>query len=202
MFVRTGRASAALLACALTVACGQPPTKEMDLARQALEAARTAGAERYAAAELTAAQDALDKSIAAVANRDFKLALNHALDSHERAQAATRSAATAHAALRTRLDGALADATSRLASARTAVSAAARARASRRRAARAGTSLDTIDRDLQKARALLSADDLDAADTILSRVRARIVEVMVSLQPPGKPAAGRRPGTGAAAPTS
>ncbi len=187
MFSRFGRASAALLVCAAAVACGEPPTKEMDLARQAIEAARSAQAERYAPAELTAAQTAMDKSTAAVANRDFKLALNHALDSHERAKVASSAATAAHRDLRARLDASLTDVTSRLASARTTVGAAARVRSSRRAAARAGRVLDTIEKDLQKAGALVNADDLDAAETLLVRVSARITEVLGTL-----PAASRK----------
>lgn len=187
MFSRFGRASGALLLCAAAMACGEPPTKEMDLARQALETARSVQAERYAPDELTAAQTAMDKSTAAVSNRDFKLALNHALDSHERAQAASSLATAAHRELRERLDASLTDVTSRLASARATVGAAARARSSRRAAAKAGRTLDTIEKDLQKAGALVSADDLDAADALLGRVSVRVTEVLGTL-----PAAARK----------
>lgn len=181
MFSRFGRASAALLLCTAAVACGEPPTKEMDLARQTIEAARSAQAERYAPAELTAAQAAMDKSAAAVSSRDFKLALNHALDSHERAKTASSVATAAHRELRTRLDASLTDVTSRLASARTTVDAAARVRSSRRAAARTGRVLDMIEKDLQKAGALLGADDLDAADTLLARLSARMTGTLGAL---------------------
>ena len=187
MFSRFGQASAALLLCAAAVACGEPPTKEMDLARQTIKAARSAQAERYAPAELTAAQAAMDKSTAAVSNRDFKLALNHALDSHERAKTASSLATAAHRELRERLDTSLAEVTGRLASVRTTISAAARVRSSRRAAARAGRVLNTIEKDLQKAGALINADDLDAADTLLGRVSVRITEVSGTL-----PAASRK----------
>ncbi len=181
MFSRFGRASAALLLCAAAVACGEPPTKEMDLARQAIEAARSAQAARYAPAELTAAQAAMDKSTAAVSNRDFKLALNHALDSHERAKTASSVATAAHRELRERLDASLAEVTTRLATVRATVGAAARARSSRRAASKAGRVLDTIEKDLQKAGALVTADGLDAADTLLGRVSARITEISGTL---------------------
>ena len=187
MFSRFGRASAALLLCTAAVACGEPPTKEMDLARQTIESARSAQAQRYAPAELTAAQAAMDKSTAAVSNRDFKLALNHALDSHERAKTASSVATAAHRERRTRLDASLTDVTSRLASARTTVAAAARVRSSRRAAARTGRVLDMIEKDLQKAGTLINADDLDAADTLLSRVSVRITQVSGTL-----PAASRK----------
>src|SRR5687768_10694125 len=68
---------------ALCTACAEPPSKEMNQAQGAIDAARAAGAEQFAAAEFTAAVDALRRSEEAVAARDFRLALNHAIDSRE-----------------------------------------------------------------------------------------------------------------------
>ncbi|MEQ1896490.1 MAG: hypothetical protein ABL971_03770 [Vicinamibacterales bacterium] len=192
MFSRFGCAVAAVLVCVATVACGTPPTKEMDLARQAIEAARSAQAERYAPAELAAARTAIDKSAAAALNRDFKLALNHALDSHERAKTASSAATGAHRARRERLDASLSNVASTLASARTTVGAAARVRSSRRAAGRAEAALDTIDTDLQKARALVSEDDLDGADLLLNGVSTRIAQIVGALEPTRAPLAAKR----------
>jgi hypothetical protein len=74
-------------------ACGEPPDKEMQQAQGAIDAARAAGADVYAAGEFTAARDALTRAEDAVAARDYRLALGHALDSRERAQNAARLAA-------------------------------------------------------------------------------------------------------------
>ena len=64
----------------------------MQQAQGAIDAARAAGADRYAQRRVhSAAQDALKNAQDAVAQRDYRLALNYALDSRERAQnAATR----------------------------------------------------------------------------------------------------------------
>ena len=62
-------------------ACADPPDREMQLAEGAINAARAAGAETYAQEELTAAQEALKRAHEAVEIRDYRLALNHALDS-------------------------------------------------------------------------------------------------------------------------
>ena len=193
MFSRFGRAMAALVVSIVAVACGTPPTKEMDLARQAIGAARSVRAEQYAPTELAAAQTAIDKSTAAVSNRDFKLALNHALDSHERAKTASSVATGAHRERRARLDASLSRVTATLASARTTVAAAARVRANRRVAGRAEATLDTVNTDLQKARALVSEDDLDGADLVLNRVSAGIAAAVGTLQPKGAPTAAKRP---------
>ena len=100
MLVRPGaraRVRAARVVCALglvaTIACATPPQKEMDQAEGAITAARAAGAAQYAAEEFTAAEAALRRSHEAVGQRDYRQALNHALDARERAQTAAREAA-------------------------------------------------------------------------------------------------------------
>ena len=98
-----------------TVACGgDPPDKEIQAAETAINAARTAGADRYAAEEFTAAQEALTHAREAVDQRDYRLALNHALDSRERAETATAQAAVGVATARATADRAIADAETRL----------------------------------------------------------------------------------------
>src|SRR5215218_4597160 len=98
-------------------ACAEPPNKEMHQAQGAIEAARAAGAERYAAAELAAAVKALAQADTAATQRDYRLALNHALDSRERAQSAAREAATGRASARSRAERLLAEVTTALAAA-------------------------------------------------------------------------------------
>src|ERR1043165_445912 len=75
----TLRLSACIVAAVLVTACGDPPNKEMDQAQGAIDAARAAGADRYAATEYTAATDALKRSQDAVGQRDYRQALNEAL---------------------------------------------------------------------------------------------------------------------------
>jgi len=83
-----------LLACLLfSSACAEPPTKELDQAQGAIEAARAAGADRYAPDELKLATDALDRARVAVTQRDYRQALSHALDAKERAREAARTGA-------------------------------------------------------------------------------------------------------------
>ena len=49
----------ALVILILSASCAEPPSKEMNQAQGAIEAARAAGADRFAATELAAAVDAL-----------------------------------------------------------------------------------------------------------------------------------------------
>ena len=119
----------ALLACLVLVACGEPPDKEMHQAQGAIDAARAAGAETYAPDEFKAAVDALSHAQDAVAQRDFRLALNNALDSRERAQNAAKMAADQKAAARSAAERLLADVTSAIAVSAARLQAAEAARA-------------------------------------------------------------------------
>ncbi|HUF46985.1 MAG TPA: DUF4398 domain-containing protein, partial [Vicinamibacterales bacterium] len=83
----------------LAVACSEPPNKELDRAQGAIDAARAAGAERYAPASFTAATGALAEAHDAVNQRNYRLALSLAVDAGERAKAAAREAADTRAAM-------------------------------------------------------------------------------------------------------
>ncbi len=98
-----------LIISCLTAACAEPPNKEMHQAQGAIDAARAAGAEQYAAEELKAAIDALARAEAAVAQRDYRLALNHALDGRERAQNSAKAAVDGRAKARGDAERALAE---------------------------------------------------------------------------------------------
>src|SRR6476646_5120903 len=88
-------------------ACAEPPTKELNQAQGALDAARAAGAEQYAPDEYRGAAAALKAANDAVEQRDYRLALNDALDSRERAQNAARQAAVTRARVRSEVERAM-----------------------------------------------------------------------------------------------
>lgn len=130
MMSATRRLVFVLVICAglASAACGQPPDKEMQQAQGAIDAARAAGAAEYARDEFTAAQDALKRAEDAVAERDYRLALNHALDSRERAQNAAKQGADGKAAARVDADRALTALTAAVANLQTKLKAAEAAR--------------------------------------------------------------------------
>ena len=113
--VRFLRLLPVFVAFVLTAGCGDPPDKELHQAQGAIDAARAAGADKYAVEELKAAQDALDHGNTAVGDRDYRLALNYALDSRERAQNAAKMAADQKAATRSEAEHLLAEVTSAIA---------------------------------------------------------------------------------------
>lgn len=86
------RVAACLVLGLLLPACAEPPEKEHQQAIGALEAARAAGAETYAPAEFQDAQAALKSYATAVAQRDYRQALNNALEARDLAYDAAKQA--------------------------------------------------------------------------------------------------------------
>ena len=107
-FVRRLRLPLAFAAVLTSVACGDPPDKELQQARSAIESARVAGADLYAREEFSAAETALKSATDAVDQRDYRLALNRALDARERAQNAVQEAVSRKAVVRADASRALA----------------------------------------------------------------------------------------------
>jgi hypothetical protein len=156
-------------------ACEDPPNKEMQQARTAIEAARAGGADQYAKDEFTAAEDALTHATDAVAQRDYRLALNNALDALERAQNAKKEAADRKASAQTAAGQALAESATVLNDLRVQVKAAEghappRTLASARRAIADGETA------VQEARTAFAAGDYlraaDAAHALTAHLRA------------------------------
>jgi Domain of unknown function (DUF4398) len=85
--------SLAVTAALAVAGCGDPPDKEIEQAQGAIDTAKAAGADQYAQTEFAAAEDALKRAHEAVAQRDYRLALNNALDARERALAAAKESA-------------------------------------------------------------------------------------------------------------
>ena len=106
--LRVGR-RLVLVIVMLSAGCAEPPNKEINQAQGAIDAARAAGAERFAAAEYAAAGDALKRAEEAVVAGDYRLALSQALDSRERANNAAKLAVEARADARGQAERAIAE---------------------------------------------------------------------------------------------
>jgi hypothetical protein len=160
------RLAALLGALVFCAACSEPPQKELDRAQGAIDAARAAGAERYATPEFSAATGALKEAHDAVAQRDYRLALTKALDASERGQQAARQAADGKARARGDVERTITSVTTSLQQLQTLIKAeAARLPAPLLTSAkREATHTQTA---LQKARTLLDAEQyLDARDAL------------------------------------
>jgi hypothetical protein len=135
----------------LLVGCGTPPSREMDQAQGAIDAARAAGADRYAAEQYGAAVKALENAHNAVAQRDYRLALNHALDSRDRAQSAAKEAASQQAVLRSDAERRLGQVTALLDQARKRLASAESSRVPRRALSGARLAIGDAGKSLQEA---------------------------------------------------
>ena len=176
------RLLAALLLLFLVAGCSAPPQKEIDLAQGAIDAARAAGAEQYAAQQYTAATSALQQAHDAVGQRDYRLALTRALDAHDRAQDAAKGAADGKAQARGAAEGAVAAASASLAQIRSQIASVAAARIPERDLDTARRTAADAQAALQKARAAIASEDYLAARDAVKDVPARITAEIVALE--------------------
>ncbi len=177
------------------MACATPPSREMDQAQGAIDAARAAGADRYATEQYAAAVKALASAHEAVAQRDYRLALNHALESRDRAQTAAKEAAAQQAALRSAVERRLGEVTALLDQGRRRLGAAEAARLPRRALTAARAAIAEAESSLQKAGTdIQEGNYLESQKRLAesaSRLQSAIAEIDTVMKPRGKPA--RRP---------
>jgi hypothetical protein len=184
------------ISCAvvLTVACSAPPQKEIDRAQQAVDAAKAAGAEQYAPESFTEATAALQQSHEAVNQRDYRLALSRAVDASDRAQEAARAAAENKAKARSQAEAAVNAVNALVMHLQARLKVAEEVRVPSRELAPARATLKESEGALQKARALLAAENYPAAIQAVSgsdsqiRSETRVVEAAITLRTARRPA--------------
>lgn len=180
-------------AVVLSVACSAPPQKEIDRAQQAIDHARSAGAEQYAPQSFAEATAALQQSHEAVNQRDYRLALSRAVDASDRAEEAARSAADNKAKARTEAEAAVNAVNASVMHLQARLKAAAEARVPARELAPARETLKNGEATMQKARALLAAENYMAATQAVSqldeqiRSETRVVEAAITLRTARRP---------------
>jgi len=179
-----------LVACAMLLpACTNPPDKEMNQARGAIQAARAAGADQYAPDEYNTAVASLKRSEDAVQQRDYRQALNYALDSREQAENAARTAANQKAAVRSQAERDLHDLQPLLEEAHARLKAVDTPRSRRSRDLQAERqAVDAADASVQKARTAISREDYlgarDAIRGVADQLRATIRQMDAATQTP------------------
>jgi hypothetical protein len=161
--MRRAWALLALLVLFTTACGGDPPEREMQQAQDAIDAALAASADVYAAKELAAAEAALTSAGAAVVARDYRLALNHALDSRQRAQTAAKLAADGMAAARVEADRSITRAAMGVEGMRTRLKQSDVSRLPARTVAAVRASVVDADKRVQEARTALDRGDYKAA---------------------------------------
>ena len=184
----------ALIIAILSASCAEPPSKEMNQAQGAIDAARAAGADKFAAIELTAAIEALKRSEDAVAAGDYRQALSHALDSRGRAQAAAKMAVEGRADARGQAERAIAEVATLWARARAQLKAPDIARLNSKQLKTARATVEGVEKTLQEARAALKAEDYAGVTTALNgaavQLQAALSEIDAAASP--RPAPRRR----------
>jgi uncharacterized protein DUF4398 len=183
-----------IAAALLLSACAEPPNKEMDQAQGAIDAARAAGADEYADEQLTAAVTALKQSRDAVTQRDYRSALNYALESRDRAQNAAKQASEQRATVRGQVERALADLNALLARADRRVTLAESNRAPRRTITATKNVLAPARGAVQKASAAVARGEYAAAQRDLEGVEARVTAAIAEIEAatPSRPGRARR----------
>jgi hypothetical protein len=185
----------ALIATLIAAGCGTPPDKELQQAQTAIDAARAAGADRFAVEEYTAAQDLLTKARDAITQRDYRLALNHALDARERAQNAARDATGRMAEAKRDAETALADAATALGGANAALKTAETARVPRPVLTKAREGVADAETAVQEARTAASRGDYRGAIDVSTKATATLRQISKDLQAAAPQPAQRRRST-------
>jgi hypothetical protein len=184
-----GIAVTMVFASLLLAGCGSPPTREMDQAQGAIDAARAAGADRYATEQYDSSVKALKSAQDAVVARDYRLALNYALDSRDRAQGAAKEAASQQVTQRSGAERLLAEVAALLHSAKLQLTQAEEARLPRRTLTSARDAIAQADDALQKAGTGIQEGEYQSSQTQLSesaaKLKAAIAEIDTGLKARG-----------------
>ena len=184
--LRVGRCLA-LIITILSASCAEPPSKEMNQAQGAIDAARAAGADKFAAAELSAAADALKRSEEAVAAGDYRQALSHALDSRERAQAAAKMAVDGRADARGQAERAIAEIATLLSRALSQLKDPDLARLNTKSLATARATVAAVEKMLQEARAALKTEDYAGVSRALNGAAAQLQAALTDIDSAASP---------------
>ena len=151
----------------------------MDQAQGSIDAARAAGADRYAKEQYEAAVKALKSAQDAVGQRDYRLALNYALDSRDRAQRAAKESASQQGILRSAAERRLTEITALLDRAERQLKAAESARVPRRSLTAARTAITGAEASLQKAGTSIEESNYDVSQQQLAE-SAKYLEVAMA----------------------
>jgi hypothetical protein len=190
--LRAGRRLAFVILVVLSTGCADPPSKEMNQAQGAIDAARAAGADRFAAEEFTAAGDALTRSEEAVAAGDYRQALSHAIDSRERAQNAARLAVEGRADARGQAERAIAEVATLITRAQAQLGNRDAARAAPQPLRDARATVTIVDTMLQEARSALAREDYPAVTAALNGAVAQLQAALAAIDATATPAPPRR----------
>lgn len=189
--LRVGR-RLALVILVLSTSCAEPPNKEINQAQGAIDAARAAGADRFAAAEFVAATDALKRAEDAVAAGDYRLALNHAIDSRERAQGAAKMSVEGRADARGQAERAIAEVATLISRAQAQLKDPDIVRVNGRTLRAPRATVAAAEKMLQEARSALAGENYAAVTKALNGVAADLQAALSEIDAVASPGSSRR----------
>jgi hypothetical protein len=164
----------AVLLALLLSGCSEPPQKELDQAQAAIDSAKTAGADTYAADEYNAALTALQKSHAAVDQRDYREALNYAIDARQRATGAAKQAGIAKGHTQAAAEKLVTECSTRVSQLDTDIKVAEGARVAPRDLRSARTTLADAQKALQETRIAMETGKYAEVASALTEVRRKL----------------------------
>ena len=189
--LRVGR-RLALVILVLSASCAEPPNKEINQAQGAIAAARAAGADRFATTEFGAATDALKRAEEAVAARDYRLALNHAIDSRERAQGAAKMSVEGRADARGQAERAIAEVATLISRAQAQLKDPDILRLNGRTLREPRATVAAAEKMLQEARSALAGENYAAVTTALNGVAGDLQAALSEIDAAASPGSSRR----------
>ena len=175
------RVAVAICTLLLLSACSEPPQKEIDRAQGAIDAARAAGADQFAAEPFGAALAAMQQTHDAVQQRDYRLALSRAIDANERALEAAGQAANGKARAQTNAEAEITLATTALRQLDERMKVAETARLSGRDLDDAKRLRAEAERAVQEARAAVATSNYQAVKERVGPLPERIAAQILTL---------------------
>ena len=179
------RAISLFVAVAVLAGCDDPPTAELDAAKQALAAARDVGAERFAANEYSAAQRAFSEAEATTNTeaerffllKDFEQARTQLADAKTKAMRAESSARAEKKRQKDSAEAAIAAARDAVSAAYTSLEEAPSGKGTEADIEELSAELSMAEADIDAAEAALNSENFSDAESLAERADQQATEV-------------------------
>lgn len=179
------RAISLFVAVAVLAGCDDPPTAELQAAKQALDAARDIGAERFAANEYSAAQRAYSEAEATTNTeaerffllKDFEQARTQIADAKSKAMQAESSAEAEKKRQRESAQAAIAAARDAVAAAYTSLEDAPAGKGTEADIEELRAELSTAEADIEAAEAAVDSEDFSDAEALAESADQKATEI-------------------------
>ena len=179
------RAISLFVAVAVLAGCADPPTAELDSAKQALDSARDVGAEQFAASEYSAAQRAYNEAEATTNTeaerfflfKDFEQARAQIADAKTKAMRAESSAEAEKKRQKESAEAAIAAARDAVGAAYTSLEEAPSGKGTEADIEELRAELSAAEADIEAAEAALNSENLSDAESLADSADQKATEV-------------------------